>query len=108
MDRTELIIATTVILFGAFVVGWFANWLLHRFTRVTQAELGELDKLAQQLHDAEEARDKAILAMEEHENTYKKKLIQSEAELEATMDGLRAARRTAEDLRNELDKAKAG
>ena len=46
MNRTEFIIATAVILFVAFSLGWFANWLIHRFTRVSKADMGELEKMA--------------------------------------------------------------
>ena len=56
MNRTEFIIATAVILFVAFTLGWFASWLVNRFTRVTTSEIGELDKMAQALHEAEETR----------------------------------------------------
>ena len=107
MNRTELIFAITVILFGAFAVGWFANWLLQRFTRVSHEDMGEIDSLAQQLHDAEEARDKAFLAAEETEERLKKKLTETEADLSATMDGLREARRQIEDLKEQLERANA-
>ena len=102
MNRTELIITTTIVLFIAFVLGWFASWLIHRLTRVTHADLGELDKMAQQLHDAEEARDAAILAQEAHESEMANKLTQTRAELRAAMEGLRTARNEAEDLRDRL------
>ena len=52
VNRTEFIIATAVILFVAFTLGWFASWLVNRFTRVTTSEIGELDKMAQALHEA--------------------------------------------------------
>ena len=55
MNRTEFIVATAIILFVAFVLGWFANWLVHRFMRIGQSEMGEVDKMAQQLHEAEAA-----------------------------------------------------
>ena len=48
MHRTQFIIATAVILFVAFCLGWFANWLVHRFIRVNQSEMGELDRMAQE------------------------------------------------------------
>ncbi len=60
MNRTELILATAIILFVAFALGWFASWLVNRFTRVTRADIGELDRMAQALHEAEETRDQAI------------------------------------------------
>ena len=60
MNRTEFIVAIAAILFVAFILGWFAHWLISRFTRVSQSDVGELDKLAQSLHEAEETRDQAI------------------------------------------------
>jgi len=60
MNRTEFIIATAIVLFVAFSLGWFASWLINRFTRVSKSEVGELDKMAQALHEAEETRDQAI------------------------------------------------
>lgn len=60
MNRTEFIIATAVILLLAFAMGWFTYWLVHRFSRVAGGDMGEMDKLAQNLHEAEEMRDQAI------------------------------------------------
>ena len=40
MNGTEFIVATAIILFVAFVLGWFANWLVHRFMRIGQSEMG--------------------------------------------------------------------
>ena len=55
MNRSEFIITTAIILFVAFCVGWFANWLVHRFTRLSQSDIGELEKMSKSLHDAEES-----------------------------------------------------
>jgi hypothetical protein len=104
MNRTEFIVATAVILFVAFALGWFANWLVHRFTRVTQADIGELDRLAQALHDAEETRDQAIIYLQQREAELTNQLTQTEAELRAAMDGLRDARREAGELRAQLER----
>ena len=46
MNRMEFIVATAIILFVAFSLGWFASWLINRFTRVSKAEVGELDRMA--------------------------------------------------------------
>ncbi|MCO4842326.1 MAG: hypothetical protein KC439_05390 [Yoonia sp.] len=104
MNRTEFIIATAIILFVAFVLGWFANWLVHRFTRVTKAEIGELDKMAQALHEAEETRDQAITYLQQREAEITNQLSQTEAELRAAMDGLREARQEAEEMRNYIER----
>jgi len=107
MNRTELIIATAIILFVAFGLGWFANWLVNRFTRVTKSEIGELDRMAQALHEAEETRDQAITYLQQREAEITNQLSQTEAELRAAMDGLRDARHEAEELRAQLDRQQA-
>lgn len=107
MNRVEIIIVTAIILFIAFMLGWFTYWLLHRFSRVTGAEIGEVEKLAQELHDAEEVRDQAITYMQQREAELTNQLTQSEAELRAAMDGLRDARQEAEELRAYIENMNA-
>ena len=104
MNRTEFIIATAVILFAAFALGWFAGWLVNRFTRVTRAEIGELDRMAQALHDAEETRDQALAYLSTREAELENQMAQREAELRAALDALRDARREAESLRDWIDR----
>jgi hypothetical protein len=108
VNRTEFIIATAVILFVAFSLGWFASWLVNRFTRVTKADMSELDSMAQQLHEAEETRDQAITYLQQREAEITNQLSQTEAELRAAMDGLRDARLEAEELRRLLERQNAG
>lgn len=108
MNRSELIIATAIILFVAFCLGWFAGWLVNRFTRVTRADIGELDRMAQALHEAEETRDQAITYLQQREAELSNQLAQTEAELRAAMDGLRAARRETEELRSYIERQNAG
>nr|WP_256471767.1 hypothetical protein [Oceanicola sp. 502str15] len=86
------------------MLGWFANWLIHRLSRVTQSEIGELDKMAQSLHEAEETRDQAIAYLQQREAELTNQLSQTEAELSAAMDGLRDARREAEELRSYIER----
>jgi prophage endopeptidase len=104
VNRTEFIVATAVILFVAFSLGWFANWLIHRFTRVSKADMGELEKMAQELHEAEETRDQAITYMQQREAELSNQLAQTEAELSATMEGLREARHEAEEMRAYIER----
>ncbi|HEY9039612.1 MAG TPA: hypothetical protein VIN05_11815 [Roseovarius sp.] len=104
MNRTEFIIATAIILFVAFALGWFANWLVHRFIRVSSSDVGELDRMAQELHEAEETRDQAITYLQQREAELTNQLTQSEAELRATMDGLREARQEAEQMRAQIER----
>lgn len=102
MNRAEFVIATAIILFVAFALGWAANWLVHRFTRVRQSDLGELDQMAQALHEAELIRDQAIEYVETRERDLTNRLAQAEAELAAAMDGLREARAEAAYYRDQL------
>ncbi len=104
MNRTEFVIATAVILFVAFCMGWFANWLLHRFTRVSKSDVSELERMSQELHDAEETRDQAITYLQQREAELTNQLTQTEAELSAAMEGLRDARHEAEELRNYVER----
>jgi archaellum component FlaC len=104
VNRTEFIVATAIILFVAFALGWFASWLVNRFTRVTKAEIGELDKMAQALHEAEETRDQAITYLQQRETEITNQLSQTEAELRAAMDGLRESRQETEELRSYIER----
>ncbi|WP_226621953.1 hypothetical protein [Alloyangia pacifica] len=106
MNRTEFVIATAVILFVAFCMGWFANWLVHRFKRVAQADVDQLEKMSRELHEAEETRDQAITYLQQREAELTNQLAQTEAELSAAMEGLREARHEAEDLRGMLERKK--
>ncbi|MFC3570494.1 hypothetical protein [Paracoccus sp. TOH] len=104
MNRTEFILATAIILFAAFLLGWFASWLIHRLSRVTRAEMGELENMAQQLHEAEEARDRAIAELEEREADLTARLGTAEAELRAVQGELGESRTEIEELRAYIDR----
>lgn len=85
-------------------MGWFAHWLIHRFTKVSGSEMGEIDRMAQALHEAEETRDQAITYMQQRESELSNQMHQTEAELRAAMDGLRDARQEAEELRAYIER----
>ncbi|WP_417720422.1 hypothetical protein [Salipiger sp.] len=104
MNRTEFVIATAIILFVAFCMGWFANWLIHRFKRVSQADVDQLERMSQELHEAEETRDQAITYLQQREAELTNQLAQTEAELSAAMEGLREARHEAEELRSWIER----
>lgn len=94
MDRQQLIIATAAALFAAFLMGWLAGWLLHRLTRPGGgADAGAVEGLAQQLHEAEAARDAAVTALEARE-----------ADLRAALDALDECRTEVEELRDYIEK----
>lgn len=103
MNRTEFISTIAAILFVAFCLGWFSSWLINRFTRVSQSDVDELDKMAKSLHEVEEMRDQAIAYLEKREGEMANQLSQTEAELRAAMEGLRDARTEAEELRSHIE-----
>lgn len=104
MNRTEFITVTAIILFTAFVLGWCVSWLVQRLTRPTRAGMTELDHMAQQLHEAEEARAAAVAQLEEREAELESRLAGAEVELQAAMDGLRESRTEVEELRDYIEK----
>lgn len=105
MDRTEFVVVTTLVLLAAFGLGWLGCWVFYRLTRVTHADMAELDQLASALHLAEETRDEAITYAQQREAELQARLSETEAELRATMDGLREARWDAQELRDQLERA---
>jgi septal ring factor EnvC (AmiA/AmiB activator) len=107
MNRLEFIVATSFILFVAFGLGWFCYWILHRFSRIGEADMNEVDRLAQALHEAEESRDQALMLIEQREAELTNQISQTEAELRAAMDGLRDARHEAEEMRAYIDRLNA-
>ncbi len=108
MNRTEFIIATAVVLLAAFALGWFAYWVLHRFTRVAGGDMAEMDRLAQSLHEAEETRDQALYYLETREAELISQNAQTDAELRAAMEGLRDARQEAEEMRKYIERMHTG
>ena len=107
MNRSKFIFATAIVLLVAFFMGWFAYWLIHRFTRVSKADMGELERMARELHEAEETRDQAITYMQQREAELTNQLSQTEAELSAAMEGLRDARHETEEMRAYIDRMNA-
>ena len=108
MNGTEFIFATAAILFVAFIAGWFAHWLISRITRVTRSDMDDLDRMAQELHQSEEARDQAETYLHQREAELINKMTQTEAELNAAMDGLRSARTESEELRTYIERVNQG
>lgn len=96
MSRTELVIATAAVLFVAFSLGWFASWAVYRFTRASKADLGELDRLAQALHEAEGERDEALSRAET-----------AEADRDAALEQLVEVREEGSALRAWIERAQS-
>ena len=104
MNRNEFVIATAIVLMLAFTLGWFAHLVVQRLRRVSAADMGELEKLAQALHEAEETRDQAVVYLEQRESELQNQISQTEAELRAAMEGLRDARHEAEEMRAYIER----
>ena len=107
MNRNEFVIATAIVLMLAVTLGWFAHLVVPRLRRVSAADMGELEKLAQALHEAEETRDQAVVYLEQRESELQNQIAQTEAELRAAMEGLRDARHEAEEMRTYIERMHA-
>lgn len=90
MDRTQFVMATALVLFGAFLLGWFARWLIGRIAGPSGAEL---DRLSRLLHKAEADRDAARAALDA-----------ARAELDAATEGLNENRKEIEELRDYIER----
>ena len=95
MTRTDLILATSILLFGAFCIGFLTHWLVNRLSHVSKSDLNELDRMAAALHHAEEARDAALVRQRKTED----ELERTGSDLEAALRALHQARLDAEELR---------
>lgn len=93
MNRTELIIATGVVLFGAFLLGWIVRAIIQRFSRIPPDSLQELERMAVTLQKTEAARDKALADLAERDE-----------ELNTAYDSLRESRVEIEELRDYIDR----
>ena len=107
MTRSAFIILTAIVLILAFGLGWVSHWLVHRFTRVAGGDMDELDRMVRDLHEAEELRDQALIWGEAREAELTGQLASAEAELRATMDGLREARAESEEMRAYVERLNA-
>ena len=103
MNREEFIISAAIVLFLTFLLGWLSRWLLQRLNMASEKDLNDLNKISAALLEAEEDNEKA----KNRELDLNKKISQLEAELEAAMDGLRAARLETEELKSSLIEKKS-
>ena len=88
MNRIEFIIATAIILFVTFLVGWFGIGFCTAFHVLQSQMITQLERMAGELNDAEEARDSAVTYMQQREADLTNQMTQIEAELKAAMDDL--------------------
>ncbi|MDR0810601.1 MAG: hypothetical protein LBE86_16025 [Gemmobacter sp.] len=107
MNRNEFVIVTAIVLMLSFTLGWFAHRVIQRLRRSSGADMGELERLAQALHEAEETRDQALIYIEQREAELHNQIAQTGAELRAAMEGLRDARHEAEEMRAYIERMHA-
>ena len=69
--------------------------------------MDQLERMSQELHEAEETRDQAITYLQQREAELTNQLAQTEAELSAAMEGLRDARHEAEEMRVYVERMNA-
>lgn len=100
MDRTEFITATALVLFGAFVLGWLASWLIGRITGGRHTDRDEMAQTAETLAKAERSRDEALATLAQRDA----RLATAEAELATAMEGLRESRTEIEELRDYIER----
>jgi hypothetical protein len=97
MSRGELMAVTAAALFAAVCLGWLAAWVAGRIPRSSGADLSAMDRLAQSLHEAEEARDEAGARAE-----------RAEAERDLALTELEEVRTEADALSAHIERARAG
>lgn len=112
MTRIELTLAAAGVLLFAFALGWGAHWLWSRLSRAAAPRQDRADELAAELLELETERNRIVAEARASEAAERATaaetkarletaLREREAELAATMDGLRAARA-------EIDAARRG
>ncbi|MFD1796240.1 hypothetical protein FQV27_01240 [Paracoccus aurantiacus] len=104
MSHDNLTIAIALTLFAAFLLGWFACWLVSRFTRPGRAELGVLNRLAADLHDAEAALQRATDENQSREAAMHERLAFSSSELATARGALQEASEEIEELRAYIER----
>lgn len=103
MTRDDFIIATALILFAAFVLGWFSCWLIGRLTRPGRAEFARHHQLAADLHAAEQARDQANSEARAREAALHERLAFASSELSQSRAALEEASVEIEELRDYIE-----
>lgn len=95
MTRSEFIAVTALILFGAFLLGWIASWLVQRIARAGSAPPGEVERLAGQMRATCEERDAALALLQQREA----ELATAQADRQAALEAMTDCRSEVEELR---------
>ncbi|NNU79671.1 hypothetical protein HMH01_04375 [Halovulum dunhuangense] len=108
MDRTQLTLIAAAALLFALILGWTLRWVYELLNPPPPPEPKADSEWAEYARSCEAQRDEAIARQSEIERELGGKLAQAQAELSATMDGLRDARASVRELEAELESLKAG
>lgn len=98
MDANQLYIFTAAILFFTFCLGWLACWGFIRMRAGEEMASADALEEIRELKDRLQTKEKEFSATEaQYANAYS----QLEAELDATMSGLKIARQEVKELRDQ-------
>lgn len=100
MDRNEFIIAVMVLLSGSYLLGFLTHWIVTRLSRVSDAEISQLDELAEDLHRAEDERDQARADRHRLDIETRAKIGELRSELVSTQEALTSAETELNELRD--------
>lgn len=104
MDRNQLIIAITITLLAAFVLGWLLGWVLARLGGAPADAAAEIDSLGRQLAQARGARDATETRAAAREAALTAALTTREADTTRLQDELNDARLEIDELRAYIDR----
>ncbi|MFV0408588.1 MAG: hypothetical protein ACK5LJ_02480 [Paracoccus sp. (in: a-proteobacteria)] len=104
MTRENFILATALILLAAFILGWLISWMINRLSGPVPIAPGSADQLAIDLHEAEEARDRAIAEGNAREAALHERLAFMNTELTDARKALQEASEEIEELREYIDR----
>jgi prophage endopeptidase len=102
MNRTELTLAIAFALILSALIGWIARWMFERLNRGGPVPETQMDGLAEELLGTQTARAEAEQRARELEAELRRKLVQSEADRDAAMEGLRTVRAELSQVREQL------
>ncbi len=100
MGRTELTLVIGTALVVAVVLGWMLRWFVSKMN--TTGPIAS-DEAMGRMREAEAARDAAEARIGEIEREARAEVARLNAELDATMSGLRTARQEAEDWKTQAE-----
>ena len=100
MDRNELTMAIAGTLFGAVLLGWILRWMFGRLNSGSgPRSIKKTAEMAARLHHAEEARATSEARQDAIEDDLRRRLVELQAELDATHEDLARARAQADEVR---------